>query len=169
MRKVFFLSDIDKVIQQASATLTFFIGFPSPNSSQLLHSPTCNFKMFSFLSDNLYLQLSPSYIKVMQCGGSCHNSAHSCVSTRRETKAVSVMLSTCTTQTGRCPKQCALVEVEEDTACSCSCLAEQTQCDHLHTFNTQTCSCDCSDREQYQLCRSGSNTWYFFSETFLLA
>ena len=100
-----------------------------------------------------YSQMSPSHLVVRQCGGGCHNTHHSCVSTAQVRRKVPVMVSRCGLGTGLCQKVCAEVEVMEDSRCSCSCLDRQNTCGPLHTFNRQTCSCDCKDHHQYKACR----------------
>jgi len=112
-------------------------------------------------SNNSVSQMTPQFIEIPLCGGGCHNSRQSCVSTATKVRHVPVILSQCeVTTTGRCGKQCTTVEVEEDTACRCDCLEKQEKCPHpKHEFNRASCDCECRDKDAKQQCRDQGRVW----------
>jgi len=107
-----------------------------------------------------FTQMTPQYVEVKLCGGECHSSSHSCISTHRVSRRIPVLLSRCGVSLGVCTKSCGTVTVEEDTQCSCDCLEEQKMCATIrHSFNSHTCGCECKNREAYTLCRDQGRVW----------
>ena len=104
--------------------------------------------------------MTPQYVIANQCGGGCHSSSHSCVSTMKTTLQVPVLLSSCGVISGVCDKTCAMLEIQEDTQCSCDCLQDQRECvSDKHSFNNQECRCECKEEEEYTLCRDQGRVW----------
>merc|ERR1719483_253358 len=108
-----------------------------------------------------FTQMTPQFVESKLCGGGCHTPSHSCVSTKKASRQISVILSQCGLSiTGLCAKSCATITIEEDTSCQCDCLHEQKACANTkHSFNSQTCSCQCQEEEEYNLCRDQGRLW----------
>ena len=106
------------------------------------------------------LQMTPQFIEARRCGGGCHHHSHSCVSTSSTTRQIPVMLSSCGMSVGLCSKSCAVLEIEEDTACECDCLQEQRICHNTRqVFRSEECRCECSNEEEFTLCRDQGRLW----------
>ena len=61
---------------------------------------------------------------------------------------------------GLCSKSCAVLEIEEDTACECDCLQEQRICHNTRqVFRSEECRCECSNEEEFTLCRDQGRLW----------
>ena len=104
--------------------------------------------------------MTPQFVEAKRCGGGCHTASHSCVSTKRMTRLIPVLLSSCGLTAGLCTKSCATLAIEEDSACRCGCLQEQRVCHNArHSFNTQECRCECRVEEEYTLCRDQGRVW----------
>ena len=104
--------------------------------------------------------MTPQFIEVRRCGGGCHHHSHSCVSISSTTRQIPVMLSSCGLSVGLCSKTCAVLEIEEDTACDCDCLQEQKICHNTkQVFNSEECRCECSNEEEFTLCRDQGRLW----------
>jgi hypothetical protein len=104
--------------------------------------------------------MTPQYVLANLCGGGCHSPSHSCISTQRQTREVPVLLSSCGLTSGLCSKSCAVITIEEDTACSCDCQQEQKICHNArHIFSSQECRCECKEEEEYTLCRDQGRLW----------
>jgi len=119
-----------------------------------------------FPSDSDVHMITPQHIEVSLCGGGCHNDKQSCVSIKKRTRLVPVILSKCGTGHGVCEKECATIPVEEDTHCKCKCLEEQeVECtggpngNHSHYFNEHLCRCECRDTEAKKLCHDQGRIW----------
>ena len=59
-----------------------------------------------------------------------------------------MMLASCGLGAGRCPKECAGIDVDEHLQCECSCdpqMLEQCNKSEDHVFIPETCQCHCRD------------------------
>jgi len=101
-------------------------------------------------------QLSPSHVVVKRCSGGCHTSDKSCVASVTRVRHVSVMMGRCPVGGGKCDKQCASLEVEDEVECVCGCSKHlQQQCDQRHeshTWSSESCECQCKDQEARRQC-----------------
>ena len=100
-------------------------------------------------------QLSPSHVVVRRCSGGCHTTA-SCVARVSRVREVSVMLASCPVAGGKCDKECATLQVEDEAECECGCgKKEQEACQArrgTHVWSSETCECGCRDQEARRRC-----------------
>ena len=108
-------------------------------------------------------QLSPSHVVVRRCSGGCHSS-RSCVASVRKVREVSVMMAKCPVAGGKCEKQCASLEVEDEVECECGCakhLEEECRAKvETHSWSRETCDCQCRDEKERRSClESPGKVW----------
>ena len=108
-------------------------------------------------------QLSPSHVVVRRCSGGCHGS-RSCVAGATKVRSVSVMLARCPVGGGKCEKQCASLEVEDEVECQCGCPKHlEQEClakVETHSWSRETCGCECRDEKERRSClESGGKVW----------
>jgi len=108
-------------------------------------------------------QLSPSHVVVRRCSGGCHGSS-SCVAVMTRVRQVSVMMGKCPVGGGKCDKECAILEVEDEEECECGCakhLEEECQAKkETHSWRGESCECQCKDQEARRRCLdSPSRLW----------
>jgi len=107
-----------------------------------------------------YTQMTPQFVEAKRCGGGCYKHSHSCVSISSTTRQIPVMLSSCGMSVGLCSKSCAVLDIQEDTACHCDCLQKQKVCHNIkQTFNSEECMCECTNKEEFILCRDQGRLW----------
>jgi len=106
-------------------------------------------------------QMTPTFVEVLQCSGSCHRGNQDCVAMKTKEKKIPVMLAKCGITTGKCEKECATISVLEHVECGCDCNHIQKQSCPMgsHTYNTDTCMCSCSDTQSKQQCLNQGKTW----------
>ena len=101
-------------------------------------------------------QLSPSHVVVRRCSGGCHTAARNCVATSTNVRKVPVMMGRCPVGGGKCDKQCAVLQVEDEVECSCGCSKHLHQECSLksssHTWNSESCDCQCRDQTAHRQC-----------------
>jgi len=106
-------------------------------------------------------QLSPSHVVVRRCSGGCHTRA-SCVASSRVTRGVQVMMARCPVGGGKCDKECAMLQVQDELECECGCgQGEQEACaarSRSHLWSEESCQCRCRDQGARRDCgeRPGS-------------
>ena len=108
-------------------------------------------------------QLSPSHVVVRRCSGGCHSS-RSCVAGATKVRSVSVMMAKCPVAGGKCEKQCASLEVEDEVECECGCakhLEEECRAKvETHSWSRETCDCQCRDEKERRSClESAGKVW----------
>ena len=100
-------------------------------------------------------QLTPSHVVVKRCSGGCHNSG-TCVARVTRVRNVSVMMGKCPVGGGKCDKECASLQVEDEVECECGCSKHvQATCQEkpsTHMFNKDTCECQCKDQDARKKC-----------------
>ena len=100
-------------------------------------------------------QLSPSHVVVKRCSGGCHTTA-SCVAKTTRTREVSVMMGKCPVGGGKCDKECATLQVQDEVECECGCgKVEKEACEakkETHVWSRDTCECGCRDQEARRQC-----------------
>jgi len=100
-------------------------------------------------------QLTPSHVVVKRCSGGCHNSG-TCVARVTRVRNVSVMMGKCPVGGGKCDKECASLQVEDEVECECGCSKHvQATCQEKqksHVFNKDTCECQCKDQDARKKC-----------------
>jgi len=107
-----------------------------------------------------FTQMTPQHVELNLCGGGCHSTAHSCISTGKTVRHVPVLLSTCGLLSGTCHKTCSFVQLEEDSSCSCGCLHEQmTSCSSRQEFSNSRCKCECLEDKEEKLCLDQGRMW----------
>ena len=107
------------------------------------------------------LQMTPTHVEVLQCGGACHRSSQGCVPTKTREKEVWVMVGRCGIQTGKCEKECASITVVEHLECGCDCRQEEREScpEQSHRYNVDTCQCECQDSRAKQQCLDQGQDW----------
>ena len=108
-------------------------------------------------------QLSPSHVVVRRCSGGCHGS-RSCVAGATQVRKVSVMMAKCPVAGGKCEKQCASLEVEDEVDCECGCAKHlEQEClakVKTHSWSRETCGCQCRDEKERRSClESPGRVW----------
>ena len=108
-------------------------------------------------------QLSPSHVVVRRCSGGCHSS-RSCVARVRKVREVAVMMAKCPVAGGKCEKQCASLEVEDEVECECGCahhLEEECRAKaSTHSWSRESCGCQCRAEEERRRCvESAGRLW----------
>ena len=104
--------------------------------------------------------MSPSYIEVYRCDGSCHSHRQGCVAAKMTEKKIPVMLAKCGISTGKCSKECAYVTVEEHTDCACACEMVKDDCESdAHHFLPDMCECACKDIQARRDCLDQGRSW----------
>ena len=100
-------------------------------------------------------QLSPSHVVVRRCSGGCHGSS-SCVPVTSRVRRVSVMMGKCPVAGGKCDKECASLEVEDEVECECGCAKHlEEECEakkESHVWSRESCQCECVDQGARRRC-----------------
>ena len=100
-------------------------------------------------------QLSPSHVVVRRCSGGCHGSS-SCVPVTTRVRRVSVMMGKCPVAGGKCDKECASLEVEDEVECQCGCAKHlEEECEakkESHVWSRESCQCECVDQGARRRC-----------------
>ena len=101
-------------------------------------------------------QLTPSHVVVKRCSGGCHNSDSTCVPRVTRVRHVSVMMGKCPVGGGKCDKECASLQVEDEIECECGCSKHvQMEClqrKDTHVFSQDSCQCQCKDQDTRRQC-----------------
>ena len=97
-------------------------------------------------------QLSPSHVVVRRCSGGCHGS-RSCVAGATQVRKVAVMMAKCPVAGGKCEKQCASLEVEDEVECECGC--RRKECGEKAEWMSDTCECECKNTVARRECLEG--------------
>jgi len=74
------------------------------------------------------------------------------------------MMGRCPVGGGKCEKECAVLEVEDEVECSCGCSKhDHDQCEEKrssHSWNRESCECECRDQSlQRQCLESHAKLW----------
>lgn len=104
-------------------------------------------------------QVTPSHVTVKRCSGGCHTLSLDCVSTNTVKRKVEVLLARCPLGGGKCEKECAHVEVEDEVECQCGCRKKAEECREDQTFQKETCSCQCTDIVSLTSCQESGRSW----------
>ena len=100
-------------------------------------------------------QLTPTHVTVRRCSGGCHQDHQSCVASLTRTREVPVILGKCPVSGGKCEKECASVEVEDEVECECGCRRKESECGEKHEWMSDTCECECKDSVGRTQCLEG--------------
>ena len=100
-------------------------------------------------------QLRPSHVVVRRCSGGCHGSS-ACRALNTRVRQVSVMMGKCPVAGGKCDKECASLEVEDEVECECGCARHlEEECEvkrESHVWSKESCGCECRDQEARRQC-----------------
>ena len=66
-----------------------------------------------------------------------------------------MILGKCPVSGGKCEKECASVEVEDEVECECGCRRKEDECGEKHQWMSDTCECECKDSVGRTECLEG--------------
>jgi len=72
-------------------------------------------------------------------------------------REVQVILGKCPVSGGKCEKECASVEVEDEVECECGC--RKKECGEKAEWMSDTCECECKDSVGRTECLEGGYVW----------
>ena len=68
-----------------------------------------------------------------------------------------MILGKCPVSGGKCEKECASVEVEDEVECECGC--RRKECGEKAEWMSDSCDCECKDSDGMAECVEGGNVW----------
>ena len=78
------------------------------------------------------------------------------MATSTAVRKVPVMMGRCPVGGGKCDKECAVLQVEDEVECSCGCSKHLHQECSLksssHSWNSESCECQCKDQTAHRQC-----------------
>merc|ERR1712168_1669816 len=102
-------------------------------------------------------RVTPTHVTVRRCSGGCHQDHQSCVASMTRVREVQVILGKCPVSGGKCEKECASVEVEDEVECECGCRREV--CGEKAEWMSDTCECECKDSVGRTECLESGYVW----------
>ena len=102
-------------------------------------------------------RVTPTHVTVRRCSGGCHQDHLSCVASLTRVREVQVILGKCPVSGGKCEKECASVEVEDEVECECGC--RRKECGEKAEWMSDTCECECKDSVGRTECLEGGYVW----------
>jgi len=102
-------------------------------------------------------RVTPTHVTVRRCSGGCHQDHQSCVASMTRVREVQVILGKCPVSGGKCEKECASVEVEDEVECECGC--RRKECGEKAEWMSDTCECECKNTVARTECLEGGYVW----------
>jgi len=102
-------------------------------------------------------RVTPTHVTVRRCSGGCHQDHQSCVASMTRVREVQVILGKCPVSGGKCEKECASVEVEDEVECNCGC--RKKEYGEKAEWMSDTCECECKNTVARTECLEGGYVW----------